>query len=80
MLTDQAGGRHTFTEHLACAPWGGKTKKWTIVPAQEVNYRLRLGRNFKIPEFLLPSGMEPDSGYIQLAVQTVGGQLKQYFK
>lgn len=31
MLNDQAGGKHTFTECLAWAPWGRITKKRTIL-------------------------------------------------
>lgn len=31
MLTHRAGGQHPLTEHLACAPQGRITKKWTII-------------------------------------------------
>lgn len=55
VLTHRAGGQHPLTKHLACAPRGRITKKWTNhIPVPEVNYRFGLRRNFKIPEFLLP--------------------------
>ena len=53
-----------------CVPVGRNRKEIdNHMPPQEMNYRLRLGRGFKIPEFLLPPSVgilatacSPDSG------------------